>query len=402
MGMRMAFERHYDVAVVGAGVAGVAAALQCARSGLRTALVEKTVLLGGLATTGLVNIYLPLCDGLGRQVIFGIAEELLWASLRYGPGAVPAIWTGDAPRPDTGQPMPRLQAVFSPAAFALALDEVVLEAGVEPWLDTLVTRPLLDGDRVVGLQVENKSGRGALYATCVVDATGDADVAARAGAPCVAGENWLSLWALERVPGPEGAEVAMVRVGADAMGSGHPDNHPIYHGIDGRQVTDFVLAGRALLRARYRAQLAEDPEARVRVFPVTLPAMAQFRTTRRIEGRESLRADAVDRPHPHAVGVMPDWRRAGPLWEVPYGALVPRQVRGLLVAGRCIAAEGDAWEVARVIPTAALTGQLAGIAAGLALSQGSTPDALPVPMVQEAVRQNGLPCHIAEVRRDIG
>ena len=186
------------------------------------------------------------------------------------------------------------------------------------------------------------------------------------------------------------------------MGSGHPDNHPIYHGIDGRQVTDFVLAGRALLRARYRAQLAEDPEARARVFPVTLPAMAQFRTTRRIEGRESLRADAVDRPHPHAVGVMPDWRRAGPLWEVPYGALVPRQVRGLLVAGRCIAAEGDAWEVARVIPTAALTGQLAGIAAGLALSQGSTPDALPVPMVQEAVRQNGLPCHIAEVRRDIG
>jgi len=224
----MAFERHYDVVVVGAGVAGVAAALQCARSGLHTALVEKTILLGGLATTGLVNVFLPLCDGLGHQVIFGIAEELLWASLRYGPGAVPAIWTGDAPRPEIGQPMPRLQAAFSPAAFALALDEVVLEAGVEPWLDTLVTHPLLEGDRVVGLQVENKSGRGVLYATCVVDATGDADVAARAGAPCVTGHNWLSLWALEHA---HGAGLNMVRLGADAMGRGHPDNHPIYHGV---------------------------------------------------------------------------------------------------------------------------------------------------------------------------
>ncbi|HHE73391.1 MAG TPA: FAD-dependent oxidoreductase [Chloroflexi bacterium] len=394
---RMAFERHYDVVVVGAGVAGVAAALQCARSGLHTALVEKTILLGGLATTGLVNVFLPLCDGLGHQVIFGIAEELLWASLRYGPGAVPAIWTGDAPRPEIGQPMPRLQATFSPAAFALALDEVVLEAGVEPWLDTLVTHPLLEGDRVVGLQVENKSGRGVLYATCVVDATGDADVAARAGAPCVTGHNWLSLWALEHA---HGAGLNMVRLGADAMGRGHPDNHPIYHGVDGRQVTDFVLAGRALLRARYRAQLAEDPEARAHSFPVTLPTMAQFRTTRRVEGRETLQADAVNLPHPHAVGVMPDWRRAGPLREVPYGALVPRQVRGLLVAGRCIAAEGDAWEVARVIPTAASTGQLAGIAASLAVRRGCTPDALSIASVQEAVREHGLPCGMADLGFD--
>ncbi len=75
------FEKTYDVVVAGAGVAGVAAALGRARAGLHTALVEKTVLLGGPATTGLVNIYLPLCDGYGHQAIFGIAEELLHLSL---------------------------------------------------------------------------------------------------------------------------------------------------------------------------------------------------------------------------------------------------------------------------------------------------------------------------------
>ena len=87
------YERRYDVIVSGAGVAGVAAALACARKGLHTALVEKTVLVGGLATAGLINIYLPLCDGHGHQVIYGIAEELLHLSIRYGPGEIPAVWT---------------------------------------------------------------------------------------------------------------------------------------------------------------------------------------------------------------------------------------------------------------------------------------------------------------------
>ena len=78
----MDFERTVDVLVAGAGVAGIAAALEASRAGLRTALVEKTILVGGLAPTGLVYVYLPLCDGNGTQVAFGIAEELLHVSLK--------------------------------------------------------------------------------------------------------------------------------------------------------------------------------------------------------------------------------------------------------------------------------------------------------------------------------
>ena len=75
---------EYDVAVVGGGIAGIAAALAASRHGAKTVLIEKQFALGGLATLGLVTIYLPICDGCGRQVSFGIAEELLKLSMKYG------------------------------------------------------------------------------------------------------------------------------------------------------------------------------------------------------------------------------------------------------------------------------------------------------------------------------
>ena len=75
---------EYDVAVCGGGIAGISAALASARHGKKTLLLEKQFMLGGLATAGLVTIYLPLCDGCGTQVSFGIAEELLRLSIKYG------------------------------------------------------------------------------------------------------------------------------------------------------------------------------------------------------------------------------------------------------------------------------------------------------------------------------
>jgi len=73
-----------DVVVAGGGVAGVAAALAAARSGVKVMLLERSFMLGGLATAGLVTIYLPLCDGEGRQVSFGLSEELLKLSIEHG------------------------------------------------------------------------------------------------------------------------------------------------------------------------------------------------------------------------------------------------------------------------------------------------------------------------------
>ena len=73
----MNIKESYDVIVVGGGVAGVAAAVSASREGSRVLLIEKSFNLGGLATGGLISWYEPLCDGAGKQIIYGIAEELI-------------------------------------------------------------------------------------------------------------------------------------------------------------------------------------------------------------------------------------------------------------------------------------------------------------------------------------
>jgi hypothetical protein len=85
------------------------------------------------------------------------------------------------------------------------------------------------------------------------------------------------------------------------------------------------------------------------------------------------------------------------VWEIPYGALLPRGIGGLLAAGRCIDSSGDAWQVTRVIPPAALTGQAAGVAAGLAVLKNTTPDQISAADVQSVMQKRGIPIHIEEI-----
>jgi hypothetical protein len=395
-------KKDYDVLVAGAGVAGVAAALECARSGMKTALVEKTILPGGLATSGLICIYLPLCDGFGRQVTFGLAEELLHLSLKYGPGEIPAGWSG----PHEKNVPDRLGAPFSPASFILALDEALIAAGVEIRLDTLVCDAVVKRGRLTGLEVEDKGGRRTLSAKCVIDATGDADVASRAGAACAKGGNWLAAWALgaslesarnavRRKKGDALLDLAIL--GAGSTGEGHPHGMKKFDGTDPADVTRFVLEGRKLLREHYRRRQAEA--GRSSVFPLTVPAMAQLRTTRRIVGEATLTDGRHGCRFADSVGLVSDWRKAGYVWEVPFGTLVPKGVKGMLAAGRCISSAGDAWEVTRVIPAAASTGQAAGAAATLAVKHGTTPDRLDVRDVQRRLSRHGVLLHLDEIGR---
>ena len=82
--MKTVVKREYDVDVCGGGFAGISAALAAARQGSKVVLFEKQYMLGGLGTAGIVTIYLPLCDGVGHQVSFGIAEELFRLSILHG------------------------------------------------------------------------------------------------------------------------------------------------------------------------------------------------------------------------------------------------------------------------------------------------------------------------------
>ncbi len=384
------FERHYDVVVAGGGVAGIAAAIAAGRRGMKTALLEKTVLPGGLATTGLVYIYLPLCDGNGTQVSCGITEEMLLRSLKYGPGDVPSGWRGEKNAVEAK----RYRVIFSPASFMLGLDEMLEEAQVEVWYDTVATGTVLDGDRLAKVEVANKSGSGLLSADCFVDATGDADLAAFSGHSCIEARNALACWTLELRKGRGNLteDCAMTIVGAASDPEGIPA------GVSGRTVSEFVTAGRRRYREILNREYREGKSDRRSRFPLKLPAMAQLRHTRCVTGLSTLEPGQEWTRFEDSIGLAADWRKPGFVWEVPYGTLLPRGVRGLLAAGRCGSARGDAWEVTRVIPVAALTGEAAGVAAALSVASGVTPDALPVECLQKELRERcGFPLHFDEL-----
>ncbi len=396
---RIHFQKDYDVIVAGAGIAGVSAALAAVRKGCKTALIEKTISPGGLATIGNILIYLPLSDAFGRQLTFGIAEELLHLSLSYGPGKIPEDWSS----PNTTS---RYGCRFSPAAFILALDEILIREGVDLWFDTLVCEAVVRGNHLRAIEVENKSGRGLLSAGCFVDATGDADLAFRAGAPCAEQDNFVSIWALEVDAGKisesgenseNGPCIHLRTAGGSDIGEGHPPGMRKYYGTRGSEVSEFVLTSRRLLLEQYKkAQRAYGEKGRFTVFPVSLPATADFRTTRRIEGLATLDTGDEWKHFDDCVGMVSDWRGGKQNWEIPYAALLPEKIRGLLAAGRCCSTAGQAWEVFRVIQAAAMTGEICGTAAALAVEQNTGPDAIEIRRLQEELRNKGFALDIRE------
>ncbi len=362
MKLSYAFKKQYDIVVGGAGVAGIAAAVESARAGAKVALIEKTILPGGLATSGLINIFLPLCDGNGNQIIFGIAEELLKLSVKYGPGAIPPGWNGHGRKK-----VNRYMVKFSPAAFVLALDEFLEENKIDIWYDTSITGVEINVRKITGVEVFNKSGKGLVEANCFIDTTGDADIANFADCKIVEGENNMSIWAVQASIQKAQSAIKfndsdllndIVRIGADDLGKGHPDGEKTWKGINGKNVTEYSIKTRQYLLEHFKKQISEKTGQAP--FPLTLPSIPQFRKTRRIAGCETIKPSDANNRIKNTIGAIPDWREAGKKWTIPEGALVPKNIDNLFAAGRIISTEGDAWEAFRVIPAAALTGELAG------------------------------------------
>ncbi len=384
------FHSQYDIVIAGGGVAGVAAALASARRKNRTALIEKTVWFGGLATSGLVYVYLPLCNGRGTQVTFGIAEEMLKRSLRYGPGEIPFNWQNERNTPERH----RYCTFFSPASFLLTLDQMLEEAGVDLWLDTVVTGTSVENGRITAISVANKSGCGEISAACFVDATGDADLAVFAGHRCIEAQNALANWTLEY---KEGVSVLAPNCSIAAIG-GCTDPKRIPAGISGRTVSEAVMMG----RRRYREQLEKEYSSgrfnRKNLFPLMFPAMAELRHTRCITGVFTLESGMDWITFPDSIGLVADWRKPGFVWEIPYRTLLPRGLKGVLAAGRCSSSRGDAWEVTRVIPASAMTGEAAGVAAALSVAAGITPDLLDCGILSRELTENcGFALHFEEL-----
>ena len=175
-------KNEYDVAVCGGGFAGISAALAAARRGSKVVLFEKQYMLGGLGTAGIITVYLPLCDGCGRQVSFGIAEELFRLSILHGAeDKYPENWLdGNGTR---GEKDKRFEVQYNPQLFAILVEKLLTDAGVKILYGTYVVDVRLQNDKISHIITENKSGRLAYKVKSVVDATGDCDIAKFANAP---------------------------------------------------------------------------------------------------------------------------------------------------------------------------------------------------------------------------
>jgi hypothetical protein len=389
-----------ELAVVGGGSAGWAAAVTGARLGLRTVLVEEMPFLGGMSTGGAVGtycgFYLQQRDGSLAPLVGGLPLALATALRERGHAYGPVPFRETAAFP------------YVPWGVKLLLEEwAAAEARLAIWLHARATHAVVEQGAIRGVVVAQRGGRAALRARVWVDATGDAELARLAGVETRRGEAIQypsTLFTMQHVdlPAALGAlrelphllaqhfeREGLPRKSGNLIPTGRPgevlvalsriafEGRPL-DAADPDQLTWGELAGR-----RQVAHLAEFLRRHVPGFGEAFVADSAFRLgvreTRRIVGEYELRADdvlgarrfedGVGRSawpiERHVEGGETLWRflEPGTWYDIPYRALVARGIDNLLVAGRCLSADPDAFASVRVIGPCMLAGQAVAVAA---------------------------------------
>jgi len=408
-----------DVLVVGGGPAGVAAALAAAREGAKTLLIERYGMLGGMWTAGLVN---PLFDSTRKGWIVAELIERLQTAGAW------MKW--------------RFAATFDTEAMKRTLEEMMGDAGAGFWYYSPVVDAIVEDSTVRGAVVESKAGREAVLAKVVVDASGDGDVAARAGAPYEMGRaadgavqpvtlmfEVSGMGDYECTAAPELYDrmtEAIARAGIDfelpfervgyapwiiVVPRGDAADVQATH-VYGANPLDPRHATRATVEGRRQAHgmaavLREIPGLANLKITGTAPTLG-VRETRRVMGdyvlclddlAEGRRFDDavtwagfgidIHDPAPGSGSATAHGAKAKP-YEIPYRCLLPREVDGLLTAGRCISGTHEAHASYRVTGTCMAMGQAAGLAAAWSAVEGLAPRALEGEQVRQHLAERGV------------
>ncbi|WP_102223457.1 FAD-dependent oxidoreductase [Acidimangrovimonas sediminis] len=432
------------VLVVGSGPAGLAAALAAARAGAEVCLVERFGCFGGNITVVGVEGFAWYrheatieANGIGREF-----EE----RAKEAGAAVPESQS--------------LSYEIDSEGFKLVADRLVEEAGIHAMLHRQVVAPIMDGDRIAGVIVESKAGREAILARVVIDATGDADIAHRAGAPTrktpveemqaasvmfhLAGvdkrafmtavkadpqtyRDWSTgEWQVEtdgkedamfspflRKPFAkaieEGLIPAQLSTIAGTWGAAHDTGELTYmnlvhlaevDGTDPDSLTKGEIEGRRqgmLAVEALRRYMPGCEGVRLRNFGMSIG----IRDTRKIlAAYDMTEADVRHQGRfEDTIGIYPEFidgygililPTTGRYMQIPYRSMLPRKVRGLLVAGRATGGDRIAHAATRNMACCAVAGQGAGIAAAQAVAESREVDAVDIGAVQAELERQGV------------
>lgn len=353
------------VLVCGGGFAGIASALAAARGGADVLLLEREYILGGLGTAGIVTIYLPLCDGEGHQVSFGIAEELFMLSMKHGAeDRYPKAWLENGTLEEKIKH--RFEVQFNPHIFAMAAEKLLLDNGVRILYGTTAVSVHKTDNKIDAVIVENKSGRyGIAVDRSVVDCSGDADICKLSGAETVnfGQGNVLAAWHYSL--SKEGLKLRM-KGACDIPDKFKTSEMPLlttrrFTGLDGKELSEMVQ----MSHDRIYKDVLENKEKDESYVPVTIPTIPQIRMTRRIAGIYTMDDTEMHKGFDDSVGTFSDWRKRGPVYKLPFSTLYGKDVKNLICAGRCISVTDAMWDITRVIPVCAVSGEAAGTAAAM-------------------------------------
>ncbi len=398
-----------QVLVVGGGSAGVSAAVAAAREGADVVLVERYGQLGGLATGGLIILLLTLDDGLGRQVVGGLCQELTDRLTRRNAALAPPRGHWNSADPELvkhyarwglvwgkGPHRVRYSVAYDAEEAKLALAQMVTEAKVRLLLHCWACDPLVDGTRLRGVALQSKSGRFAILADVVVDTTGDGDVYALAGAPFESEKVFPWLWF--RMGGVEEVQSVIDAKGwfFHTPGEGRVlfpwgATGRIERQIDATDPADLTYAELECRRMVMEEvdQLRRDLPAFARAHVCDVATQLGVTESRRLRGDYVLARDDADKTFPDTIALTGNWTKYETLYSIPYRSLLPHGLENLIAAGRCISVDHRVHHSTKEIPPCMATGEAAGTAAAMVAKGAGTLRTLSVETLRAKLRGRG-------------
>jgi hypothetical protein len=396
---------RYDVVVVGGGPAGWAAALAATRNGAKTIVIEKFPFFGGTGTASLMACIVGYRNQVkpdNLQTSKGISEELILNLKDINGLGKYTSYKAEDKRSNTKGELNYSYGIDS-EKFKYIMIKMMYESGTKILFHTIFANSIMEGNKIVGIIVENKSGRQAIYGNIIIDASGDADVSYKAGVPywqaVIGQDNYLKNCLMYKVViDPKNAE---------KLGGVIVNNDKLYWGpasdTDCINADDFTKGEIETRLAVYN----HFSQAQKRATPLLDDAyitetatMLGVRQTRFIKGVYQINTEDVlegrrfddsiamsAQPIISYYGYRRFLEHEG--YEIPYRCMLPEKVEGLLVAGRCMSSNQQAYESWRAMAPTMCIGEAAGTAAALAIKTKKTPRAVDVEMVRAQLIKQG-------------